>query len=59
MPYKVIVLLLQTKRAQMLFIYYVFDNVASKFFYVYGSDKMIKNLVDGQVRPNVTFVTFF
>ena len=34
----------------MLFIYYVFDDVASKFyvFNKYGSAEMAKNLVDGQ-----------
>ena len=35
MPFKVIVLLLRTKRAKMLFIHYVFDDVASKFYFMY------------------------
>ena len=35
MPYKVIVLLLWTKQAKMLFIYYVFNNVASKFYFMF------------------------
>ena len=50
MPFKVIVLLLRTKRVKMLFIHYVFDDVASKFyvFNKYGSAEMAKNLVDGQ-----------
>ena len=40
MPFKVIVLLLRTKRAKMLFIHYVFDNVASKFYFLYKNGKI-------------------
>ena len=35
MPYKVILLLLWTKQAKMLFIYYVFDDVTSKFYFMF------------------------
>ncbi len=33
-PYKVIPLLLRMKCAKMLFIYYVFDDVASNFYFM-------------------------
>ena len=34
MPYKVILLLLWTKQAKMLFIYYVFDDVTSNSYFM-------------------------
>ena len=44
MPYKVIMLLLQTKPAKMPFIYYVFDDVASihrMIYFKYTQDSHI------------------
>ena len=35
MLYKVIVLLLRTKQAQMLFIYYMFDDVVSQLYFMF------------------------
>ena len=36
-PYKVIPLLLRMKCAKMLFIYYVFNNLASKFYFMFAA----------------------
>ena len=52
MSYKVIVSTFVMEEISSLYLFtftYIFDDVASNFYYISGSDEITKNLVDGQV----------